>query len=54
MAEKLFGIANFYLREKRFRAARYYLQRIVKDHPDAAVAKEANQLLKNASLADGS
>ena len=30
-ADKLFGIANFYLRERRPKAARYYLQRIRKD-----------------------
>ena len=50
--EKLLRIASFYLREKRPGAARYYLQRILKDHPEAPVVAEARALLRSPEAQD--
>ena len=47
-AEKMLGIAKFYLREDRHKAANYYLQRILTSHPESAAATAANELLKGA------
>ncbi len=47
-AERLLGIATFYLREEKPRAARQHLRRILEDHPDAPVAGRARELLKSA------
>ncbi|MCA8960940.1 MAG: outer membrane protein assembly factor BamD [Planctomycetes bacterium] len=45
-AEKLFGIAQFYQREGKPTAVRTYLQRLLRDHPEAPVADKARDLLR--------
>lgn len=45
-AEKILGIARFYQREGKSTAVRYYLQKLLRNHPDAPAAEEARRLLK--------
>ena len=51
-AEKLLSIARFYLKEKRPKAARYYLQKVWSNHPDAPAAREARRLLRSPEAQD--
>ncbi|MFQ5655057.1 MAG: outer membrane protein assembly factor BamD [Planctomycetota bacterium] len=45
-AARLLGIAEFYLRLDREKAARIYLQRLLQNHPGVPAAKRAQAILK--------
>ncbi len=40
-------VARYYAREKEWKSARYHLERVLRDHTDAAVAHEAAELLRD-------